>query len=76
MQPPKPRKGPIRMKVLYAIVDQRWLSPPHAPMCDLLRLAELGFATQCGRLFHPTPEADRIAKLFREPKPLQGSLFA
>jgi hypothetical protein len=63
------------MKALFALVDQRWMSPPTVRMHDLKRLAAMGYATQCGRLFHPTPEADRLAALLRQPKP-QAELFA
>lgn len=75
MSPAKPRPGPIRSRVLHAMVDRGWMAAPEMPMCDLLRLAELGYATQCGRLFHPTAAARRLVDASRQP-PAQRELFA
>ena len=69
------RPQPIGTKAIFAIVDQGWMTPPTVPMRTLVRMSELGMATQCGRLFHPTTEARRIADLLRRPEP-QGELFA
>ena len=71
----KPRPGPIRMRVLHAMVDRGWMATPEMPMCDLLRLSELGYATQCGRLFHPTQAAREISEMARQPPP-QLEMFA
>ena len=65
------RTGPIRIRVLNAMVDRGWMAAPEKPMCDLLRLAELGYARQCGRLFHPTPAGRRVSELLRQPPPQQ-----
>ena len=59
---------------LFAIVDQRWMAPPEVRFSVLKHMARSGLATQCGRLFHPTPAADRLAAELRKPAP-QAELF-
>lgn len=64
-------------RALEDMVRQRWMSPPTHPLRILDRIAELGYASKCGQLFHPTTAADESVKFMRElSQPRQGGLFA
>jgi hypothetical protein len=53
-------------RALEDMVRQRWMTPPAHPLRVLNRIAELGYATKCGQLFHPTPAADERVEYMRE----------
>lgn len=52
-------------RALEDMVRQRWMTPPTHPLRILVRIAELGYATKCGQLFHPTPAGDERVTLVR-----------
>lgn len=45
--------------------EARWLTASSVSLRLLRRMTELGYATDCGRLFHVTPECDRVAAHLR-----------
>lgn len=47
--------------------EHRVAVPDEVPLRLLRRMASLGFASQCGRLFHVTPMCDRAAVAIRAP---------
>lgn len=49
--------------------ERRVAVPAEVPLRLLQRMVSLGFASQCGRLFHVTPQCDRVARALREPVP-------
>ena len=56
--------------------ERRLLTPPTVRLALLKRMARLGLASECGRLFHVTPACDRVAAAMRSPLPTpQQDLF-
>lgn len=60
-------------RALLTLVSKGWAAPPDARLRTLASLNDLGYATRCGQLFHPTPLGRHVAAKLREGE--QADLF-